>query len=251
MNYRGSYRRLLANSKSAIAAASELYDKPNVEYRDEIVVVLLMNGWELFLKAVVSRDGSSVYYKKRRNEPYRTLSMSDSFWRASNSALWPSTIRREAIDRNLEFLSTFRDNAIHFYNAAGASEQIKKLAPQTTNRSARTGRHRPDTTAMKRRVGGWLRTYVCKDGRRPAASRESHLRSRSRSMPMKNCSASGVPSLDSRRKVYDSSSPMCPHTEVTVLWLVAHRETAEHRFAGSYHPSAVCCSRDGRRSGRQ
>ena len=79
VNYRGSYRRLLANSKSAIVAAIELYNKPNVEYRDEIVVVLLINGWELFLKAVVSRAGDSVYYPKRRNEPYRTLSMSDAF----------------------------------------------------------------------------------------------------------------------------------------------------------------------------
>ena len=128
MNYRGSYRRLLENSKAAIVGAIELYNKPNIEYRDEVFVVLLVNAWELFLKSVVSRSGGSIYYRKRQGEPYRTLSMTDGFRRASASILWPSHIKREAVGRNLEFLSTYRDNVIHFYNAPGFATVVYLLA---------------------------------------------------------------------------------------------------------------------------
>ena len=35
MNYRGSYRKLLGNAKSAMMAAIETYNKPVFQYRDE------------------------------------------------------------------------------------------------------------------------------------------------------------------------------------------------------------------------
>lgn len=128
MNYQGSYRRLLANSKSAIVAGIELYNKPNIEYRDEIVAVLIINGWELFLKAMVSKSGNSIYYPKKRGEPYRTLSLTDAFRKASGGRRWPSKLSSEAVGRNLDFLATFRDNAIHFYNAVGFSTIVYLLA---------------------------------------------------------------------------------------------------------------------------
>ena len=40
MNYRGSYRKLLENSKAAMMAAIEIYNKPAFKYRDECVVIL-------------------------------------------------------------------------------------------------------------------------------------------------------------------------------------------------------------------
>jgi hypothetical protein len=60
MNYRGSYRRLIGNSTSAAVGAIEIYNKPRFEYRDQVFVELLMNGWELFLKAVISKAGGSI-----------------------------------------------------------------------------------------------------------------------------------------------------------------------------------------------
>jgi hypothetical protein len=128
VNYSGSYRKLLGNSKSAILGAIEIYNKPNFEYRDEVFVVLLINGWELFLKAMLSYSKSSIYYKKRRGKPYRTLSLVDSFRSASTSTVWPTTIKHQAIGQNLEFLTTYRDNAVHFYNASGFSTLIYLLA---------------------------------------------------------------------------------------------------------------------------
>lgn len=126
MNYQGSWRRLLGNSKSAMVAAIEIYNKPRFEYRDEVVVQLLINGWELLLKAIVSKSKRSIYYKKRRGEPYRTLSWSDAFARARTS--WPSSVPSQAVSRNLELLGTYRDNAVHFYNAKGFGVVVHSLA---------------------------------------------------------------------------------------------------------------------------
>ena len=64
---------------------------------------------ELLLKAIVSKSKRSIYYKKRRGEPYRTLSWSDAFARARTS--WPSSVPSQAVSRNLELLGTYRDNA--------------------------------------------------------------------------------------------------------------------------------------------
>lgn len=114
MNYRGSYRHLLANSKSALLAAIEIYNKPRITYRDECFVILLLNAWELFLKAIISKKRESIFYPKRRNEPYRTLSLDDALTKAEK--LFPPKIPPLAVRRNLDLLSTYRDNAVHFYN---------------------------------------------------------------------------------------------------------------------------------------
>lgn len=128
MNYSGSFRKLLGNSKSAVVGAIEIYNKPNFEYRDEVFVVLLINGWELLLKAIISKSKGSIYYRKRRGQPYRTLSLADAFRSATSSPLWPHEVGYQAVGRNLEFLTTFRDNAVHFYNSSGFSTLIYLLA---------------------------------------------------------------------------------------------------------------------------
>jgi len=117
MNYRGSYQKLLGNSQAAIMAAIELYNKPLFHYRDECVVILLLNAWELLLKAILSIKGQSVFYKKKRKEPYRTLSWNDALTRAER--YFPTSIGRIPVRKNLELLGTYRDNSVHFYNAKG------------------------------------------------------------------------------------------------------------------------------------
>ena len=56
MNYRGSYKKLLGNSRAALVAAIEIYNKPMFEYRDECTVILLLNAWELLTKAILSKE---------------------------------------------------------------------------------------------------------------------------------------------------------------------------------------------------
>src|SRR6266853_3610724 len=114
MNYRGSYRHLLKNSKAALLAAVEIYNKPLIDYRDETFVILLINAWELVLKALVSKNGGSIFYRKKRHEPYKTVSWTNAF--SKSERYFPASIAPLPLLRNLELLSAYRDNAVHFYN---------------------------------------------------------------------------------------------------------------------------------------
>ena len=93
-------------------AAVEIYNKPIFQYRDECTVILLLNAWELLLKALLSKNKKSVFYPKKRNRPYRTLSWRDALSRGE--AYFPATIPRLPVRRNLELLGIYRDNAVHF-----------------------------------------------------------------------------------------------------------------------------------------
>jgi hypothetical protein len=129
MNYRGSYRRLVGNSKAAMMGAIEIYNKPRFDYRNEVFVQLLVNAWELVLKAIVSKSKRSIYYKKRRGEPYRTLSWSDAFHRSTSpGGGWPTPIPHRPVALNLELVALYRDNAVHFYNEAGFGVVVYSLA---------------------------------------------------------------------------------------------------------------------------
>lgn len=46
-------KSLVANSKSAILSAIEIHNKPLFPYRYEICVLLIINAWELLLKAYI------------------------------------------------------------------------------------------------------------------------------------------------------------------------------------------------------
>ncbi|MBI4090729.1 MAG: DUF3644 domain-containing protein [Candidatus Komeilibacteria bacterium] len=95
-------------------AAIEIYNKPGFKYRDECFVILLLTAWELYLKALLSKNKGSIYYPKKRKQPYRTLSMVDAFAKAEK--FFPKKIDRLPVSANLRLLSTYRDNAVHFYN---------------------------------------------------------------------------------------------------------------------------------------
>jgi len=126
MNPYGSYRALLGNAISALASAIEIYNKPRIEYRDECVVILLVNAWELLLKAMLSKERVRIFYPKRRNEPYRTYSLSDALNRST--PYFPASVDFDATAKNLELLVDYRDNAVHFYNASGFGVVIYALA---------------------------------------------------------------------------------------------------------------------------
>jgi len=126
MNYRCSYRKLLANGRAALLAAIEIYNKPRIDYRDECFVILLLNAWELITKAALSKNHQSIFYPKRRGEAYRTYSLTDSFRKAE--PFLPASLGLQALRFNIELLSTYRDNAVHFYNAPKFGTVIYALA---------------------------------------------------------------------------------------------------------------------------
>ena len=109
MNQKCSYRKLLANGKAALLAAIEIYNKPRIDYRDECFVILLL-----------------IFYPKKRNQPYRTYSLTDAFKKAE--PLLPAGFGTQALRLNLDLLSLYRDNAVHFYNAKSFGSVIYALA---------------------------------------------------------------------------------------------------------------------------
>jgi len=126
MNLKGSYRALLNNSKAAMLAAIEIYNKPQIEYRDECFTILLVNAWELLLKAILSKHKQRIFYPKKRNEPYRTLSVQDALIKSKR--FFPTDISYDPVAQNINMLVTYRNNAIHFYNQKGFGVVIYGLA---------------------------------------------------------------------------------------------------------------------------
>ncbi|MDP9415883.1 MAG: DUF3644 domain-containing protein [Pseudomonadota bacterium] len=129
----GSYKRLRDNGVSAMVGAIEIYNKPRLTYRDECAVILMVNAWELLFKATLSKNKVSIYYPKRRGEDYRTLGWADASRKVASEGHWPAGVAQHPVALNIEHLAHFRDNAVHFYNAAGFGLLVHALGAWVSN----------------------------------------------------------------------------------------------------------------------
>ena len=103
---------LVKNSISAYFAAIEIHNKPNITYRYETVTLLMINAWELALKAYVRK-----YIKNRSifTDDHHTIGL--------DKALDYVTIHRNGIEKNsfaaikenLLKLEEYRNMTTHFY----------------------------------------------------------------------------------------------------------------------------------------
>ncbi|TDT33162.1 DUF3644 domain-containing protein [Naumannella halotolerans] len=118
-----SSRRLVANSLSAMLSAIEVYNKPRMEYRDEVTVVLIVNAWELALKAALKQAKKRVFYRKKTGQPYRTLAVEDALKQALNHNLFPPGVDGTAVAANVSALVEYRNRAVHLY-AADLGEMV-------------------------------------------------------------------------------------------------------------------------------
>jgi EC042_2821-lke REase/Protein of unknown function (DUF3644) len=125
-----SIKRLVDNSLSAMLSAIEIYNKPQMTYRDEIAVMLVVNAWELALKATLRQKGRSIFYPKKRGEKYRSIALDDSLGRVAANKLWPLGIDGPAVTANVKALTAYRDRAIHLYNAQGLGAVIYPFLQQ-------------------------------------------------------------------------------------------------------------------------
>lgn len=104
---------LLKNSISAYFAAVEIHNKPNISYRYETTTLLIMNAWELALKAFIKK------YLKRKSiftKDGHTISL-------DNAVEWVNeyinSFERNAftaIKENIQLVEKYRNNIVHFYN---------------------------------------------------------------------------------------------------------------------------------------
>ncbi|WFS11945.1 DUF3644 domain-containing protein [Rhodococcus aetherivorans] len=125
-----SIRRLVDNSLAAMLAALEVYNKPQMTYRDEVTVMLIVNAWELALKATLRQKNLSIFYRKKRGEKYRSVTLDDALGKVTAHNLWPAPIDGLAVTANVKALAEYRDRAIHLYNAQGLGAVIYPFLQQ-------------------------------------------------------------------------------------------------------------------------
>ena len=102
--------QLVEKSVDAYVLALETIIRLSIKYRVESFTHLICNAWELLLKARVldvqtSRD--AIYYKTKRGDPKRTISLRDALIKVIPN-------EKEPLRRNLEVVTDLRDEAMHF-----------------------------------------------------------------------------------------------------------------------------------------
>jgi hypothetical protein len=99
---------LAANAKSAMFAAVEIHNKPIFQYRYEVCTLLVVNAWELALKAYIAQDLESVRLIKKDGTtkpfPECVACVSSKLGKAF-----------EATRQSLEILYEYRNKVAHFY----------------------------------------------------------------------------------------------------------------------------------------
>lgn len=126
-----SHPRLVENSIAAMLAAVEIYNKPQISYRDEMCVILVTNCWELALKAAIRQNRKTIHYRKARNQPYRSFSLDACLTAITEQNLWPPTLDGNTISANIQALSEYRNRSIHLYNTPGLGQILYAFLQQS------------------------------------------------------------------------------------------------------------------------
>ena len=103
---------LVKNSIAAYFAAIEIHNKPNIAYRYEMVTLLMMNAWELVLKAYVKK------YVKRRSiftQDGHTISADKALDYVAEHRNIIKANSFTAIKKNIEEIEKYRNKITHFY----------------------------------------------------------------------------------------------------------------------------------------
>jgi len=119
---------------NALISAIEIYNKPDFKYREENFCVLMVNAWELLLKAKIIKDNNydkkSIYvkyfpenkdgtkskkfrYKKSQSGNYLTIDINKCI-----KALRSDNRLEKSMASNLQSLIEIRNTSIHYYNTS-------------------------------------------------------------------------------------------------------------------------------------
>jgi len=129
MSRKARCQHLLEKSVHAALSAIEIYNKPDFKYREESFSILMVNAWELLLKARILQLNKnkleSIYIvdlnKKRKDgTPYKKpkykTSRSGNFLTIDVTNAMKQLDLPDRLQENLGLLIEIRDNAIHFMN---------------------------------------------------------------------------------------------------------------------------------------
>jgi len=129
MSRKAKCQRLLEKSVHVALSAIEIYNKPDFKYREESFSILMVNAWELLLKArILQRNKNSlesIYVvdsnKNRKDgtsykKPKYKTSRSGNYVTIDVTHAMNVLNLHERLKENLGLLIEIRDNAIHFMN---------------------------------------------------------------------------------------------------------------------------------------
>jgi len=102
-------KSLAKNSKAAMLSAIEIHNKPTFSYRYEVVVLLVLNAWELLLKGYIYKYHKKVkvYKKDGTTKPFLDCL---AFVASQHGADF------QVMKENLEKLYEYRNKVAHFYS---------------------------------------------------------------------------------------------------------------------------------------
>jgi hypothetical protein len=137
---------LVDKAIDAAVSAIEVYNKPGFRYREETFAILILNAWELLLKARILNENrnqlrSIEVWERRTN---KSGLPGKNFAPKRNRAGNPMTINvgaavgvvrefaKDPIDQygveNIALLTEIRDNAMHFHNAGrGLRKRVQEI----------------------------------------------------------------------------------------------------------------------------
>lgn len=101
--------RLLENSIEAYILSLENINRLSIKYRIESFTYLICNAWELLIKARIidtSKSKQSIFYKKEKNKPLRSLALRDCL-----KQIFPN--ENDPTRRNVECVAELRDEVVH------------------------------------------------------------------------------------------------------------------------------------------
>lgn len=106
---------LVKNAIAAYFAAIEIHNKPHIDYRYQVVSLLMVNAWELILKAFVKKydKNHSIYIK---NEAHKTVTFEKvvDYTEQYINTLQPKHFT--ATQENLYLLNNYRNCFAHYYS---------------------------------------------------------------------------------------------------------------------------------------
>lgn len=108
---------LLDSSQSALFAGIEIHNKPHIDYRYPTSVILIINAWELALKAYVYKfiNKKSIYEKDRKH----TISFSKSLILVRDDINKNKKNNQyKAVFENLDLLNDYRCSNVHFIESS-------------------------------------------------------------------------------------------------------------------------------------
>jgi len=104
---------LVKNAVAAYFASVEIHNKPNIPYRYETVTLLMVNAWELALKAYVRK-----YVKEHSifDKAGHTISFDKALGYVNTHFNTQTPKAFLAVKANLEAIEEYRNSIAHFYN---------------------------------------------------------------------------------------------------------------------------------------